>query len=102
VSGRHSPRRIGESLDRVLAARAPRTLLADVQTAWPEVTGAAIAANSEPVSERDGTVTIACASGSWAQELEMMGELLRSRLDPILGEDRLRALRFTADLARHR
>jgi DNA gyrase subunit B len=54
------------------------------------------------LSERNGTVTIACESGPWAQELELMSDLLRERIDAIVGEGKLLGLRFTADLARHR
>lgn len=97
-----TPRRISEPLARVLRERAPRTLLADLQTAWPEACGGAIAAAAEPVSERDGRVTIACESGAWAQELELMSDTLRARLEAIVGENRITALRFTADLSRHR
>jgi predicted nucleic acid-binding Zn ribbon protein len=86
----------------VVAHGAPRTLLAEVQTAWPEACGATIAANSEPVSEREGTVTIACSTGAWAQELELMQDQLRARIEAIVGEERVQRLRFTADLARHR
>jgi predicted nucleic acid-binding Zn ribbon protein len=96
------PRKLGDSLARVVSARAPRTLLADVQAAWPRVCGATIAAASEPVAERDGRVTIACSSGAWAQELELMADPLRARLEAVVGENRIGALRFTADLSRHR
>lgn len=96
------PRRISGALERVLAEEAPATLLADVQRAWPDACGEAIASRSEPVSERAGTVTIACESGTWAQELELIGEQLRSRLEQRIGVGRVVALRFTADLARHR
>lgn len=100
--GRRAPRRIGGALERVVTEGAPQTLLAEVQSAWPRACGEAIAARSEPVSERGGTVTIACESGPWAQELELMGDLLRSRIDAIVGEGRVASIRFTADLARHR
>jgi len=96
------PRRLGPALERLVAEQAPQTLLAEVQTAWPGVCGPAIAARAEPVAEREGRVTIACESGAWAQELELMGELLKERLDAAIGPDRVAALRFTADLARHR
>jgi len=96
------PRRIADPLARVLRERAPRTLLADVQTAWPEACGEAIAAAAEPVAERDGRITIACESGAWAQELELMSDTLFARLEAIVGENRVAALRFTADLSRHR
>lgn len=96
------PRRLAGALDRVLAEEAPATLLAEVQRAWPQACGAAIAARAEPVAERSGTITIACESGTWAQELELMGEQLRSRIDELIGAGRVVALRFTADLTRHR
>jgi len=99
---RRSPRPLGDSLARVLSQAAPQTLLADVQGAWLEACGETIAASSEPVAERSGTVTIACASGAWAQELELMQETLLSRLEAVVGEGRVGALRFTADLSRHR
>ena len=51
---------------------APQTLLAAVQEAWPEAAGAAAAAQGDPVAERDGVVTIACRSATWAQELDLM------------------------------
>lgn len=96
------PRRLGSAFERLIAEGAPETLLAEVQTAWPGVCGPQIAARAEPVAERDGKVTIACESGAWAQELELMGDLLRERIDAAIGPDRVTALRFTADLSRHR
>lgn len=100
--GGSAPRRLGGALERLVAESAPQTLLAEVQGAWPNVCGAAIAANAEPVAERDGVVTIACANGMWAQELELMGDELRSRIGSLIGVERVRGMRFTADLARHR
>lgn len=96
------PRRLSDSLAEVLAERAPRTLLGDVQGAWRTACGEAIAACSEPVAERDGRVTIACESGAWAQELELMSDTVLARLEAVVGEGRISALRFTADLERHR
>ena len=102
MNARPGPRRLGGALSRVAAARAPRTLLAEVQAAWPAACGPTIAGNAEPVGERDGLITIACASGPWAQELELLGEELRDRIEARVGKGRVRRLRFTADLSRHR
>jgi predicted nucleic acid-binding Zn ribbon protein len=99
---RSSPRKLGDALERLVSERSPQTLLAEVQAAWPTVCGSQIAARAEPVAERDGKVTIACESGPWAQELELMGDRLRERIDATIGADRVTSLRFTADLARHR
>ena len=101
MSARPGPRRIGPALDAVVARAAPATLLAAVQGVWAQTAGPVMAAESEPVSERGGTVTIACRSGVWAQELELLApdllERLRTALDGIgAAGDRLRGLRFTA------
>jgi predicted nucleic acid-binding Zn ribbon protein len=96
------PRKLGGAFERFALERAPATLLAEVQAAWPAVCGPQIAARAEPVAERDGRVTIACESGVWAQELELMTDQLRARIDAAIGAERVSGLRFTADLARHR
>ena len=102
MSSRRGPRRAGSALRDVLAESSPRTLLASVQTVWPKACGEAIAAEAEPVKERDGVITVACRSATWAQELDLMQDELRSKLNAALGNERLAALRFTADGARHR
>ena len=86
----------------------PRTLLAATQSAWPKAAGEGITAQAEPVAERNGLVTIACRSATWAQELDLMQERLLERLNECIGADSeegdpgpVRELRFTADAARH-
>ena len=103
-SGR--PRRLGSALGAVQAEAAPKTLLAAVQGAWREVAGEAVAVQAEPVSEKEGVVTVACRSSTWAHELDLMGPDLAERLRAELPADgpasALERLRFTADAARHR
>ena len=93
---RIAPRPLGAALEGFSREAAPAGVLAQVQARWAEVAGPAIAAESEPVSEREGVVTVACESSLWAQELELMGADLRARLDAALGGgERVRRLRFT-------
>jgi predicted nucleic acid-binding Zn ribbon protein len=80
---------------------APATPLAAVQAAWPRAAGDAVAHQAEPVAERDGEVTIACRSATWAQELDLLQDRLRTRLNEELGGEAVRSLRFTADGSRH-
>jgi predicted nucleic acid-binding Zn ribbon protein len=108
VSLSRQPRRVGGALRQALARAEPRTLLGAVQSAWPEVAGPQVAAEADPVSERDGVVTVACRSSTWAQELDLLQSELLSRLEEALaGHDfsppasPLRGLRFSADAARH-
>lgn len=77
-----------------LAGRvAPPTLLADVQRAWPRVAGAAMAAQAEPVAEREGRITLVCSSSVWAHELELLGPGLVDGLNEALGARRVTGLR---------
>ena len=102
------PRPLGAALHQARARAEPRTLLAATQSAWPTAAGARVAAEAEPVAERDGVVTIACRSATWAQELDLLHPELLQRLNGVLCEADpdaidapVRALRFTADAARH-
>jgi predicted nucleic acid-binding Zn ribbon protein len=108
VSPGGSPRRLADALGQARELAEPRTLLAATQSAWPAAAGARVAAEAEPVAEREGVVTIACRSATWAQELDLLQpELLRrlngalSEADPEAAPGPVTALRFTADATRH-
>ena len=77
---RLAPRPLSRALEGVVGQARPAGLLAAVQSAWPEVAGATLAASATPTSERDGTVTVTCESGVWAQELELLSRDLEARL----------------------
>jgi predicted nucleic acid-binding Zn ribbon protein len=89
---RRAPRPVSLALDTLADAIAPPTLLAAVQREWPHVAGA-FAKVSEPVAERDGIVTVACDSAVWAQELELMAEVVLVRLNAALGKPAVLRLR---------
>src|SRR4051794_34028763 len=97
------PKRLGDALRAVRTEAAPATLLAATQEVWAEVAGPQVAAESAPVSERDGLITVACHSAVWAQELDLLQRELVEKLNGALrergGDDATVAagLRFTAD-----
>jgi predicted nucleic acid-binding Zn ribbon protein len=91
---RPGPRPLSNALDGVLPDVAPATLLAQVQAAWKEVAGERMAAAATPASERDGVVTIACESGVWAHELDLLAPDLLARLEAALGGRSVTRLRF--------
>jgi predicted nucleic acid-binding Zn ribbon protein len=101
VTRRRAPRRAGSALRGVLGDASPRTLLAEVQAAWRDACGEAVAAQARPVAERDGVVTVACHSATWASELDLMQDRLLERLNELLRDRQVESLRFTADAARH-
>ena len=99
---RLAPRLLANALDSALPAIAPATLLAQVQAVWSGVAGARLAEAAAPVSERDGVVTVACESGLWAQELELLGPDLLSGLEAALGARSVTKLRFVTGSAPNR
>jgi predicted nucleic acid-binding Zn ribbon protein len=108
VSRRHSPQPLGTALAGVRRRAQPLTLLAAVQAAWSTAAGPAVAAQAQPVTEREGVVTVSCSSAAWAQELDLLQSELLLRLAEELAaggfDDALpglAGLRFTADGPRH-
>jgi len=89
---RGAPRRIALALDAVVAQSTPQTPLARVQAVWNDTVGATIAAEAQPVSEREGTLTVACRSAVWASELELLAPDLLERLNGALGGGAARPL----------
>ena len=90
---RTAPRPVAAALERLTAALAPATLLAEVQRAWPAAAGDAFARTCTPVSERDGTVWVDCDSSVRAQELDLLSERVLVRLNDELGGERVTRLR---------
>ena len=90
---RRGPRPVGLALDSLTDTIAPATLLAEVQRVWPRVAGERFARAAEPVSERDGVITVACESAVWAQELDLLSERVIAGLNEALGRPAVRRLR---------
>jgi predicted nucleic acid-binding Zn ribbon protein len=107
VRSRRHPRPLAGALRDLRSETAPATLLAAVQELWPALAGDAVAEVAEPVSERDGVVTVACRSATWAQELDLLQPQLVGRLNEALadreadfGPTPVARLRLTADMSR--
>ena len=91
---RLGPERFADVVRDAVGGAAPDTLLARVQALWPEVAGAAIAAEAGPAAEREGRVTVECSGAAWAQELTLLEPDLRERLNARLEGFQVRSLRF--------
>lgn len=91
---RPGPRPLAVALEGVRRDASPTTLIAAVQAAWPNAAGEGLAGAAQPVSERDGMVTVTCDSGVWAHELELLGPDLLERLNAALDGPRVAKLRF--------
>jgi predicted nucleic acid-binding Zn ribbon protein len=96
MTRRLAPRPLGPAVEALAARLAPATLLADVQRVWEAAAGPAIAAEAQPVSARDGTLTLRCTSAVWMAEIDLMGPALVAEINRALGADRVRAVRCVA------
>jgi len=81
---RSAPRSLGHALAAFSAESRPATLLARAQGVWPEVAGAVVAREAEPVAEAGSALEMSCSSAVWAQELELLEPDLRRRLNEAL------------------
>jgi predicted nucleic acid-binding Zn ribbon protein len=97
---RRAPRPLAIALEALTGRLAPATLLGDVQRVWEQAAGAAIAREAAPISERDGTLTLACSSAVWMQEIDLMGPDLVSRVNALLDAERVTAVRCVATTGR--
>jgi predicted nucleic acid-binding Zn ribbon protein len=93
---RRAPRPLAASVQDLADRLRPATGLAAVQAVWADAVGAAIAREAQPVAERGGVVTVACASAVWAQEVGLMAPALCAALNARLGGEPVRSLRCTA------
>jgi predicted nucleic acid-binding Zn ribbon protein len=90
---RAAPRPLGLALTRLADELTPATTLARVQDLWERAVGHAVAVAAAPVAEREGVLTVSCASAAWAQELDMVAGELIARLNEALGRDAVQRLR---------
>jgi predicted nucleic acid-binding Zn ribbon protein len=93
---RRVPRPLGSAIADLADRLAPKTTLAEVQRVWPAAVGPVVAREATPATERGGTLTVACRSSVWAQELDLMGPELVAKLNGALGGERITALRCVA------
>jgi predicted nucleic acid-binding Zn ribbon protein len=93
---RRTPRPISLALEVARDRWAPETLLAEVQRAWIDAVGPAIAAEAKPASERAGVLTVSCSASVWAQELDLMAPEILKRLNSSLRSGQLARLRCVA------
>jgi predicted nucleic acid-binding Zn ribbon protein len=90
---RRSPRPLSLAIERMADELEPDTALAAAQRVWVDAVGDAIAAEAQPTAERGGVLTVSCSASVWAQELDLMGPVLITRLNDRLGRARVTRLR---------
>jgi hypothetical protein len=80
--------RIGDEIQRELARGGSRDAipLAGITAIWPEAVGSAVARQAWPLRlARDGTLHVAAASATWANELSLLQDEILAALRAKLG-----------------
>ena len=93
---RSVPSQAGSVIGALSASVQPASLLADVQRAWPEVAGEALARVATPTGAARGTVTLTCEDALWAHELQLREEHLLEGFAARLGPGIVHRLRCQA------
>jgi len=91
--------RLGAGIERELArSGSPEAVpLARITAAWPSSVGPAIARHAWPLRlARDGTLHVATASATWANELTLLADDVLTRLREAVGDDAPAKLRCAA------
>lgn len=89
------PQPVGALVRRLLADRGweATAASASVLAGWDRLVGAEVAAHCQPVSLRDGELTLAAESTAWATQLRLLAPKLLGHLRSQLGPDVVRRLR---------
>ncbi|MGC0366751.1 putative nucleic acid-binding Zn ribbon protein [Rhodococcus sp. 27YEA15] len=66
---------------------------------WPQVVGEDISAHAEPVSLRDGVLSISAESTAWATQLRMMQAQILAKIAAAVGDGVVKTLRITGPSA---
>ncbi|MGD9763404.1 MAG: DciA family protein [Candidatus Binatia bacterium] len=63
---------------------------------WADVVGTTVAAHAEPAAFRDGVLSVRVGGSAWMQELQLMKDTLRERLNERLGAALIRDIYFVS------
>lgn len=93
------PKRLAEIIGGAVG-RALESEQARAYRAWTRAVGVQIAAVTHPLRFARGTLTVACESSVWANELTYLTNTILARMDEVEPGHPVRRLRFHFDAAR--
>ncbi|MEK6779835.1 MAG: DUF721 domain-containing protein [Candidatus Deferrimicrobiota bacterium] len=88
--------RVSDVLEEVLAAQGLTsvTWMVRLSSRWPGIVGPILSGKTAPSKLRNGLLTILVRDHSWAQELQLRKPILLERIGSVLGEEKVRDIRF--------
>jgi len=63
-------------------------------SSWKEIVGERIARNTHPYKIQKGILFVSTFSSVWSQELSLMSQEIKERINSFLGEDVIKEMRF--------
>jgi len=103
MAGRYSStvERAGEVLARYLRRHHVRNVQEHaIANKWVELVGEQIAAHTQPLSLKDGLLNVVVASAAWLNELSLLRGPIVQRINELLGENTVAAIRLLAGRVR--
>ncbi len=88
--------RVSDILEEVLAAQGLTsvTWMVRLSSRWPGIVGPILSGKTAPSKLRNGLLTVLVPDHSWAQELQLRKPILIERIGSVLGEEKVRDIRF--------
>lgn len=88
--------RVSDVLEEVLAAQglSSVTWMVRLSSAWQDIVGPILSGKTAPSKLRNGLLTVLVPDHSWAQELQLRKPILLERIGSVLGEKKVRDIRF--------
>lgn len=90
--------KVSDVLEEVLAAQglSSVTWMVRLSSEWAGIVGPLLSGKCAPSKLRNGLLTVLAKDHAWAQELQMRKPLLLEKIAAVLGEGKVREIRFVA------
>ncbi len=87
---------IGSVVDKMELSK--KLKISNIFNHWEDIAGLEIAKKSKPKKLINKTLYVSVTTSTWANELSLMSEKLKEKINSFIGEDVVKTIRFKADL----
>jgi len=87
---------IGSVVDKMELSK--KLKISNIFNHWEDIVGLEIAKKSKPKKLVNKTLYVSVTTSTWANELSLMSEKLKEKINSFTGEDVVKTIRFKADL----
>jgi predicted nucleic acid-binding Zn ribbon protein len=87
---------IGSVVDKMELSK--KLKISNIFNHWEDIVGPGIAKKSKPKKLVNKTLYVSVTTSTWANELSLMSEKFKEKINSFTGEDVVKTIRFKADL----